>query len=103
MHASALPSLERASHRFPPVVGGSSPVWRARFPLEVPAVSDLDVRELGLLDFVERGSGGRMHAPTHLAPMVDVLERARRLEDVRAVVAAPVQHGKTSAGMKACA
>ncbi len=33
--------------------------------------------------------------PVHLAPMVDVLRRARGLQDVRAVVAAPVQHGKT--------
>jgi hypothetical protein len=64
-------------------------------------LSRLECADLGLLDFVERASEGRMRAPTHLAGLVDVLERARGLQDVRAVVAAPVQHGKTSAGESA--
>jgi hypothetical protein len=66
-------------------------------------LSRLECADLGLLDFVERASEGRMRAPTHLAGLVDVLERARGLQDVRAVVAAPVQHGKTSARESAMA
>jgi hypothetical protein len=55
----------------------------------------IDAAECGLMQYVELASEGTWRAPTHLAPVVDVLERAERLEDVRAVVAAPVQHGKT--------
>jgi hypothetical protein len=66
-------------------------------------LSRLECADLGLLDFVERASEGRMRAPVHLAGLVGVLERARGLQDVRAVVAAPVQHGKTSALLYDCA
>ncbi len=55
----------------------------------------LDVTHDGLMDFMEHASEGTMQRPVHLARVVDVFERAERLLDVRAVVAAPVQHGKT--------
>jgi phage terminase large subunit-like protein len=52
---------------------------------------------LPLLEFIEAASGGRIAAPTHLAEAAALFERAERREcDLRAVVDAPVQHGKTT-------
>lgn len=48
----------------------------------------------GLLDFVPRVSP-QFVRPTHLAPLARLFERAVRGESIRAVVAAPPQHGKT--------
>lgn len=46
-----------------------------------------------LMDFIP-ASSKRMRAPEHLAPLVELFERARR-EQVLAVVSAPPRHGKT--------
>lgn len=66
----------------------------ARNDLEEPPRPDL--AELPFLDFVEAASGGRFKRPDHFAEIAEVVEAAERLEDVRAVCAAPVQHGKTT-------
>lgn len=55
-----------------------------------------DIWNLPLLDFIEAASGGRYKRPIHFAPIAEVIEAAERLEGVRAVAAAPVQHGKTT-------
>jgi hypothetical protein len=48
--------------------------------------------DCGLMEWI--GSNG-MSEPRHLSEVVDVIEEAERMQDTRAVVAAPVQHGKT--------
>ncbi len=52
--------------------------------------------ELGLLDFIERASGGHYKAPIHFRKIVEAIERAEKLLSSRDVFAAPVQHGKTT-------
>ena len=52
-----------------------------------------------LIDFIPRVSP-RIEAPRHLAPYVELLERAAR-EPIRAVVAAPPRHGKTETAVHA--
>jgi hypothetical protein len=61
---------------------------------EEPARPDLWT--LPLLEFIEAASAGHVTAPRHLLPLVEQIEAAERLEDVRVVAAAPVQHGKTT-------
>lgn len=52
---------------------------------------------LPLLDFIDAASDGRVSRPTHLAAAAELFERADRREcELRAVVDAPVQHGKTT-------
>lgn len=57
-----------------------------------PAYIDPDV---GIADFVPAVSP-HLDSPTHFDPYIETLERAFRGERVRAVVAAPPQHGKTT-------
>ena len=54
--------------------------------------------DLPLLEFIEAGSGGRISSPTHLEEPASLIEAWERGEipDMRAVVDAPVQHGKTT-------
>ena len=51
---------------------------------------------LGLEEFIERASKGRYKRPRHFAAIIEQLEACERLEGVRAVADAPVQHGKTT-------
>ncbi|HEU4617290.1 MAG TPA: hypothetical protein VFV10_04580 [Gammaproteobacteria bacterium] len=60
----------------------------------------IDARAVGLADFVPLASP-QLDKPTHLAPYVTLLERALSGEPVRAVVAAPPQHGKTTVAQHA--
>lgn len=53
-----------------------------------------ELSRLPILEFIPRISPDLI-APDYLAPLLDVLERARRGERVRAVVSVPAQHGKT--------
>jgi predicted phage terminase large subunit-like protein len=55
-----------------------------------------------LLDFIPRVSP-RFLAPVHLAPIVDLLERAVRGESIRALVSVPPRHAKTETFLHAIA
>ncbi|WP_136926629.1 terminase large subunit domain-containing protein [Polyangium aurulentum] len=55
----------------------------------------------GLADFIPAVTPGH-ERPTHLGPLVELLERARR-EPVRAVIHAPPRHGKTDTVLHAIA
>lgn len=58
---------------------------------------DPELWRLPLLDFIEQQSGGRVSRPEHLAEYVALFEAADRGDtELRAVVDAPVQHGKTT-------
>jgi phage terminase large subunit-like protein len=57
---------------------------------------DEELWRLPLLEWIE-AVGETYNAPTHLAPIAELIERAERREgDLRFVCDAPVQHGKTS-------
>ena len=57
---------------------------------------DEELWRLPLLEWIE-AVGENYNAPTHLAPIAEMIERAERREgDLRGVCDAPVQHGKTS-------
>jgi hypothetical protein len=55
-----------------------------------------ELAALPLLDFIERASNGRYRKPEHFAPIAEVLTDAEKLTGARDVIAAPVQHGKTT-------
>jgi predicted phage terminase large subunit-like protein len=78
-------------------------VWNRRMLCLPPgSASELMGASEPLGAFMERVSGGVLASPRHLAPLLDLLERART-EPVRAVVSAPPQHGKTEALLHALA
>lgn len=60
----------------------------------------IDPFSVGIADFVPLVSP-QLDRPTHLEPYVKLLERAFSGEPVRAVVAAPPQHGKTTVAQHA--
>jgi phage terminase large subunit-like protein len=66
--------------------------------VESPTAPTLDEElwKLPLMEWID-AVGETFNAPTHLAPIIDMIERAERREgDLRGVCDAPVQHGKTS-------
>lgn len=48
------------------------------------------------MDFIEQASRGRYKKPIHFAKVAEVLTLAEQLTNARDVIAAPVQHGKTT-------
>lgn len=60
------------------------------------------IRREPLADFIPRVSPGRVR-PDHLGPVLDLFERIRRGERVRACVSIPSQHGKTELVLHALA
>jgi hypothetical protein len=68
-------------------------------PEQIRAIAELELRRRarlgdGLLEFIPRVTP-KFRAPTHLAKLAQLIERAARGETVRVLLSIPPQHGKT--------